>query len=101
MKKTTKKFKPAFIVDITGCMDISDMYWEFIYAKVGAGIPITTYDLDYIIYDAMKESLYTALNLQEAIKEFSTMLKKLNDCSHCKCNKPKKHWWEKLMFWKD
>ena len=36
-----KKFKPAYVVDITDCNDERDVIVEFAKAKVSAGLPIT------------------------------------------------------------
>ena len=40
-KKTTKKFKPAFVVDLTECYDAEDVRQAFIEAKLNADIALS------------------------------------------------------------
>lgn len=55
MKKTTKNtkktFKPVYTVDITDCVNGTDVLLAFANAKQKAGLPITDDELNAIIED--------------------------------------------------
>ena len=45
MKKSTKKTKPTFVVDLTNATSVEDVKIAFVEAKVKAGVPITMNEL--------------------------------------------------------
>lgn len=110
MKKIiVKKFKPAYIVNLADCTDLADAYWEFVFAKTDAGIPVTTCDLEYILEDLAMEvfnntcqSFHTILN--EELDNVTSCI--CEHCDKCKCEceckeEKKKPWWKKILFWLD
>lgn len=48
-KKTTKKFKPDFTVDLTTAEDSADVCLAFALGRFDAGKPLTQNDLDIIV----------------------------------------------------
>lgn len=45
-KKSTKKVNPVYTVDLTNVKNANDIYFAFVTAKVRAGEPITTKELN-------------------------------------------------------
>ena len=45
-KKSTKKVNPVYTVDLTNATNSNDIYFAFVTAKVRAGEPITTKELN-------------------------------------------------------
>ena len=71
-KKTTKKMvKPDFVMNLLGDHTIDSLYTEFIKAKVRAGKPISTDELEYIEDKAIE----TAIN--ETVAEIGAICRNI------------------------
>ena len=57
-KNIKKRVKPAFVVDLTDCVDGFDVLYKFAITKHEAGLPITDDELDAIV---QKKSMATTL----------------------------------------
>lgn len=94
-KKVVKKFKPAYVVDLTHCVDDVDIMEAFIRAKVKAGIAITEQELDFIEMNAIDEyadfRAWLDMNFAKDVVNF---------CIKIEAKKKKTPWYKKLMFWK-
>jgi hypothetical protein len=92
MKKTIKKTKPAFVVDITSCNDVADVLVAFCTAKVEAGVPILQEELDAVCRKYIEDAINITL-----IAVNTLMLKDAIDVLE-KCTGRKKEKWYK-RFW--
>lgn len=54
VKKTTKKFKPAYIVDVTECDTASDYRYAFIKARATVGAQVSDIDLTFCENEAFR-----------------------------------------------
>ena len=82
MKKTNKKTKYSYVVDITDCNTVNDVEVAFAIAKQKAGIPLSDSNLDAIIN-------HTVEQVVDGIQDVVIV---------CDCEKPKKLPWYK-RFW--
>lgn len=77
-----KNIKPTYVVDITSCQTVNDVIWEFAYAKVEAGLPITM--LEYKV--SMKSCVDNYKTAEEMIHEcFDTAVNKVTTIADKLC----------------
>lgn len=97
-KKTTKKFKPAFVVDLTECYDAEDVRQAFIEAKLNANIALS--------YNEVMKLL--EVKIEDAILDFVEDLFDGHNCVVINEDgelmaldavkaEPKRPWWKKLF----
>ena len=97
-KKTTKKFKPAFVVDLTECYDAEDVRQAFIEAKLNANIALS--------YNEVMKLL--EVKIEDAILDFVDDVFDGHNCVVINEDgeimaldavkaEPKRPWWKKLF----
>lgn len=97
-KKTTKKFKPAFVVDLTEWCDAEELKQKFIEAKLEANVSLTS--------DEVLKLLET--KIEEAICDFVDDMFDGHNCVVINEDgeivaldavkaEPKRPWWKKLF----
>lgn len=87
-KVTTKKFKPAYIVNIASCDNVNDTKYAFIKARATNGLPITKEEFEFVedaCFRDAAEEMYTV------IKDIAYIAGNIYDCA-CK----KQPWYKKL-----
>lgn len=67
VKKTAKKAKSQFTVDLTNAKDPRDIVLAFAKAKIENGIAITKSEAEAIVDDACKELIKTLFNGNNAV----------------------------------
>ena len=83
MKKTTKKVKPAYIVNMDNMQTLEDIDVEFGMAKHNAGLAISDIELAAIVHTVCKNVCTPDIIIY--------------DCT-CKCEK-KKPWYKRFWNW--
>lgn len=95
-KKTTKKVKPAFIVDLTWAETSSDVMLAFANARFKAHIPLEERDYDIIVITATFEAQEVVNEIISSMIDAQTLM--LNSiCAACSMHE--KPWYKRLWDW--
>lgn len=91
MKKVTKKFKPAYTLDLTNCETVEDVFYELVWTKVEAGLDIPAYQVQMIVDMEVEDSFS---DLIDGLFDGNDLIITEHVCINC----PKKAPWYK-RFW--
>lgn len=88
-KVTTKKFKPAYIVNIASCDNVNDTKYAFIKARATNGLPITKEEFEFV----------EDVCFRDAVEEMCTAIEDIMYIAgniHNRACKKKQPWYKKL-----